>query len=521
MDRKEISVKMSTSKGFIRYIMRNGVESGIYCLAKRIDGKKVNNDVFLGKVINKNKGIFYKKKVFYKFTIDNGIINLPIEEQEYYKNSNINESSNYNKKEYYPTLILDFGDVYIINKVLQNNGLIDIFSKAYPNDVDTLITLILYKLIDGNSNKYASIWQNMSYIKCIYPKAKVTSQRITEFLALLGEEFNYRTFYYSYHNYLRKITAKFNVLIDSTGLPNDINFPLKALNNHNGVISNEARLILVVDKNSNYPIYFKYIPGNIIDVSTLQNIFIEVSAYKIQIDQVIMDAGYFCEENIKLLFNSNFPFVIRLSSNRSIFKDLIKTYAKNIHNTKYIVKYRDRILFVRCVKVDIYGNKGYAYICLDLQRKFDEEKKYICKLDPKKTDISTINEDMLSHGIFILITSKMYLAKDIIPIYYTRQAIEQVFDYAKNEAEILPLRVHNEKTFRGHLFLSFLTTIAYISINNELKDTKYCTKGIILGAKGLKCAVYNDFIVPSIPNKVVNEITRIFKIEVPKKLSMW
>jgi hypothetical protein len=37
------------------------------------------------------------------------------------------------------------------------------------------------------------------------------------------------------------------VLIDSTGMPNDIHFPLTAINTHNGVTNNETKLLLVVD----------------------------------------------------------------------------------------------------------------------------------------------------------------------------------------------------------------------------------------------------------------------------------
>ena len=59
------------------------------------------------------------------------------------------------------------------------------------------------------------------------------------------------------------------VLVDSTGLPNDIQIPITAVDNHNHVISNEARLILVVDRKSGLPLYFRYVAGNIVDGSTL------------------------------------------------------------------------------------------------------------------------------------------------------------------------------------------------------------------------------------------------------------
>ena len=49
----------------------------------------------------------------------------------------------------------------------------------------------------------------------------------------------------------------------------------------------------------------------------------------------------------------------------------------------------------------------------------------------------------------MIISSEDMKPDEILPLYYTRQQIEQVFDISKNYAEILPLRVHSEETFRG------------------------------------------------------------------------
>ena len=49
----------------------------------------------------------------------------------------------------------------------------------------------------------------------------------------------------------------------------------------------------------------------------------------------------------------------------------------------------------------------------------------------------------------------------ILPTYYTRQQIEQIFDISKNYADRLPLRVQNEDTFRGHLLLTFISNDCY------------------------------------------------------------
>ena len=64
------------------------------------------------------------------------------------------------------------------------------------------------------------------------------------------------------------------------------------------------------------------------------------------------------------------------------------------------------------------------------------------------------------------------IAKDkMLPIYYTRTQTEQIFDIGKNYADLIPLRVQNEHTFRGHLLLTFMATVVCKTVQDKRKDT--------------------------------------------------
>ena len=54
---------------------------------------------------------------------------------------------------------------------------------------------------------------------------------------------------------------KSSVVIDSTGLPNEINMPVSDCGYHNGGIEYETRLILAVERESERPLYFRYVAG--------------------------------------------------------------------------------------------------------------------------------------------------------------------------------------------------------------------------------------------------------------------
>jgi hypothetical protein len=57
---------MQQSKGFFRYLIKNtygkDTEYASLCHAKRVNGKKINDEIWLGRVIDKEKHIFYTKK---------------------------------------------------------------------------------------------------------------------------------------------------------------------------------------------------------------------------------------------------------------------------------------------------------------------------------------------------------------------------------------------------------------------------------------------------------------------------
>ncbi len=52
-------------------------------------------------------------------------------------------------------------------------------------------------------------------------------------------------------------------------------------------------------------------------------------------------------------------------------------------------------------------------------------------------------------------------------MYYLRQTAEMLFGFAKDDINLLPLRVHGEETLRGFLFLQFLTLIIFTELKKQ------------------------------------------------------
>jgi hypothetical protein len=455
------------AKSFIHTIAKNGAEYAYIYTPRRINGKKDNDPVYLGRVIDRGQNIFRsKERGLFTYSIENGY-------GEIVKDANGNTSKLQAKEE---KLILDFGDAYCLYEVLRRNGLYDIIYRMMPGQEDTMMSVLGFKLLSGASNRYAEDWWKGSYTRILFPNAKLRSQRLSEFYCQMGDEVVYREFFNQYLTLFcqNKCTG---VLIDSTGLPNDIRFPLTAVNTHNGVTSNEARLLLVVDQRSGMPLFFRFNAGNIVDVTTLRSTIAELYAFGVEVGYAIVDAGYYSENNIRSLYgddNENsrtIPFLTRLGSNLKLYKQLISEHADDLFKAEYMMMQRNRLLSVKRVEIDLFNHPAYAYVALDHARREEEVYKYAkSALGDKDVLRESMDATMKTKGLFVLISSEKIETKDVMPLYYTRQTIEQVFDIGKNYADLLPLRVHNEETFRGHLMLSFIATVVYLSMNQSLKE---------------------------------------------------
>ena len=264
--------------GFIRYEKKDSAEYAFVCRAKRVEGKKTNEVENLGRVIDRARGIYKnRQRGLFAYSLESGYDPPP---------PDIDAVLEGPKEK----LILDFGDVFLLDEILKKSGLRPVFEKAYPDASDTLLAMLAHRLLDVDSaSRYANEWWEGSYAQFLYPKAKLHSQRISEFLSVLGEENGQRDFFKAYITHLVRRQRGSGVLIDSTGLPNDIHFPLTAVNSHNGAISNEARLIFVIDRHTSMPIYFRYAAGNIVDVATLKATLLELAAYGVKVNYVVAD----------------------------------------------------------------------------------------------------------------------------------------------------------------------------------------------------------------------------------------
>jgi hypothetical protein len=500
----------------------NGRKYARFCPSDRKHGGK---DIYLGVVIDETKGIFHNRNSgYFRFTIEAGRQELSAGEKSYH---DVVEKG-YGQDTPRMPLTLNFGDAWFLDHIIEDSGLKELFGNICPDDLDTLLSLISFRLLETGANCYAGRWFESSYARYLYPSARIASRRISEFLDRLGTEETKRSFFGAYIAYLRKTSSLGeNVLIDSTGLPNDIRFEHSKVNNHNGVVSREVRLIHVVERGTGLPIYFRHVAGNIVDVSTLQTTANELKAQGINVRHGILDAGYCSRRNIRILKRDEIPFLTRLPGNK-VAKNLIARHGGDLLSHKYEQEYGDRVLCIKRVPAQVFGIDLQVYICLDVDVMHDGQKRSLHRSindsKKRKSKKEKNDDDLKQLGYFVLLSSEIIDEKEILPMYYMRQTIEQTFDLAKNDVDLVPLRTHKDETFRGHLMLCFMSTVVLMTVKRYLCTRKKLknmnAKMVLKDMSSIKCGVFTQVLIMTEASKYANLIVKELKLELPDVVNL-
>jgi transposase len=431
---------------------------------------------------------------------------------------------------YEPVNCLSFGGVYVASKILEESPLPELFASPFANVKglgESLMPLVLYKLTHDAASMAIKDWLQESYAQFLYPNVNLDSPRIRELLKEIGKEKYWRIFFDKYFQFLQKESSLDCALIDSSGLPDATQSALSQICNHAGKVNREIRLIVVLDKNSGYPIYFKYVPGDIADQITLQHIFDEMDAYDIDVTSAIMDAGYSNEADLRYLYDRDVAFVTRFIPNGKIYKKIIENDIDDIDDAIHHVWKDERRIKAKRVEVnDMAGMKLYAYICKDLVEAHRGQVHLFNNFTGGEAELREMEEIraiLRKRGIIVLLSSIKLPPNKILPFYYDRQDIDQIFDFAINDVDRVPLRERSEATLRGHFLIVFMATISHVYIKKVMENFKILKLSRSDAFKILSrhvTVVYENknFHLPAIPSAMVRKVYDAFNIEVPRRM---
>ena len=124
------------------------------------------------------------------------------------------------------------------------------------------------------------------------------------------------------------------------------------------------------------PIYMRYLPGNVVDVSTLLTTIAELKALKVDTKFAILDAGYLTLASIEILLDQKISFLARVKKNWSLYKEIVKNHRADLECDENRHTFRGRFVYLKQVAYQLSEEHTlYCYLGLDDERRSNERRQ--------------------------------------------------------------------------------------------------------------------------------------------------
>ena len=516
---------------FITIQTKNGYDYATLTRSIR-NGNKVEKEYTnLGRVIDRERGV-YKNRKRGIYTYD------PVTDTYGTCPEEIVDTKSSRRGAYYTVegkraslLVLRFGDIFFFHSFVEKIHIMKVVDAIPFNNKDTLHALVAYYTLSSAANYHAKDWHELSYSKVLYPKAALASQRISEALAAIGMEESKRRFFAAYYPFVKKLQmndTKDNfevikdlddaILLDSCGLPNDAMLPITSINNHNGIISLEFRLIYVVQQKTGLPLFFRYVAGNVIDATTVKRTIEEMKGLGINTKFALLDSGYYTGMNADILIDAGISFISRVGRTHGIYTDACRTLRDGLETKQNLVKYNGRVYYIQETPVKIGKSKdkdAYGYFCLDTTMRNEKQKGINARLADEDIEDEDLFDNMQEAGTFMLVCTRKVEKHNLLGLYYTRNQVEEIFKIGKGSGKMLPICVESEETLRGHLLLTFISSAIIKILMDRILGTGWSPEIMFSILQYQVVQIFPEYLLTSEPVKSMNDIYRRFRIKCP------
>jgi hypothetical protein len=481
--------------------------------SKREGSKVVSSETYLGKVADRELEVFYRPgRGFFTFDLETRQYGEPPSAFVLPRDPGRNRA-------------LAFGGAFFLNAFLHRTGMMELIDSLPFGNKDTVRAMVLFYVLSPLANCYAEQWYKAGIASLLYPQANLASQRISAMLEAVGTDDGVQNYLERQVAWvLGRLNPDRNILVDSTALENSVCIPLSRQGAHNGRIEVAVRFIAVVQRGG-MPLFFAPATGNTVDVTTLPFAIETMKGMGVEVESCLMDAGYYCGSNLDMFYDDNhcciIDYITRVKSNDKELKKMIAESSSTIDDRENYFTYDERILFIKKKQIFVGKNKdnpAWLYLGKDLERYGDELKRLPGKAARRKLSDDETYEMFRHGGLFALVSGRERPCGEILPKYYERQAAEQLFDFLKNYAKIIPLRCWKEETVRGHLLISYIAATVVTLLHLRLKGRGPGAMESLASLNFLKCTRYAGRIVVNPLEKSASDAFKAAGLECPRAL---
>jgi transposase len=277
----------------------------------------------------------------------------------------------------------------------------------------------------------------------------------------------------------------------------------------------QINMALLFGEKSSLPFYYRKLAGNISDVKTVKNLLADLDELGHHRCKLVMDRGFYSEENINALYQNHLKFIMAprmnlrfVAQERVALKDSLRTWEH--YNVNYdLYSHSTSIRWVYSQNRPYKGDtltaerRMYLHLYFNAQRAVDDERTFNLLLHTLERELKdgrrvaaheklyvryfeitstprrgskiqprqqTIDEVKNNYGYFALIGNEVKDPIKALEIYRNKDLAEKAFGDIKERLGGRRLLVSSESSLDGKLFVEFIALIFLSYIKKQMQD---------------------------------------------------
>ncbi len=399
----------------------------------------------------------------------------------------------------------------LLDGIGQMTGITDDLKLCFPDRHEKILSLAYYLILeDANPLTRFAKWASIHE----HPYGRdISSQRSSELFASITEEERAR--FFSLQGKRRAENEYWAYDITSISSYSECLSQIRYGVNKEHDHLPQLNLALVFGEESGLPFYYRKLPGNISDVKTVRNLLADFDSFGFGKAKLVMDRGFYSEENINRLYREHLKFLIGAKLSLKFVQAALDEERENLKSWERYDKQYDLYACTKPVEWDYEQTRPYKGDTLKEKRRMylhlyynstrgaederrsnvllaqlqeelqynkrvaEHEKLYAKYFETKETPVRgiqviakqcAIDTARKNFGYFALISNESRDAIKALEIYRNKDLCEKAFGNLKERLNMRKMLVSSELSLDGKLFVEFVSLIFLSYIKKKMQD---------------------------------------------------
>ena len=372
---------------------------------------------------------------------------------------------------------------------IMNSEMYEILRKHFPSTYREVFTISIIRLLNRATNRTIKNYYNASYLSEEIKGLHLSENTITSFMRNLGEQRDQMI------EFMREFVPQGETLLfDGTcffSSSKNATYPRKGYNPRRSQ-AKQINVLYVFDRNNRAPIYYRLLPGNIVDKAAVEATFREAD---IKNCIAIGDKGCYSKHITGFMDGEGISYIYPLNINT---KYVSGEFRRQLGYEKYddAFVYHGRTIWFK--KQTVGANGKHIYIYQDSGVKVEKENRYMekYKANAEGYTLEGFHEKQKDYGMSFLYSNIDTGAEEIYLAYKTRWELEEMFDYLKNSLNLGRVSQQSNEAMEAWAFLNHICMMMFYKLSKAMIDASlsdtYTPEDMMGLAKNISKVCIND-----------------------------